>query len=310
VPHTLPVVEFYITNVCNLACEHCNRFNNHVFRGWQSWQDYAQDYAAWSDLLSFDKITILGGEPLLNPTILEWCTGIRSLWPQSIIHLVSNGYHINRVAGLRDTLRKNKILLCVTAHNLQDQQWLRDQIDQFLGGSRQKHHAGPADNLHFVSSALPTGVWFQPGHSFVDSSLHTDANGNLTLHQSNPLLAHENCSFVQNKTYHLIKGKLYKCGPVALLPEFDQQYPLAISQQDRDSLNAYRPYTAEDFAQRGQQILDEIKQPIPQCGFCPEKYKVHQIQAHQKGKSKTINIIKRSQGHGRNHTGNTQTTAD
>ena len=294
IPVNLPVVEFYITNVCNLTCKHCNRFNNYVFRGWQRWQDHASDYAAWSKLLGFDRITILGGEPLLNPTVLEWCSGIRALWPTSSIQLVSNGYHINRVAGLREVLRKNNILLCVTVHDLDKQQFLYEEIDRFLGGACKKNQNAQYGDIHFNSAALPTGVWLQPGYRFVDSSICETSTGELSLHNSDPVMAHQNCSFVQNKTYHFIRGKLYKCGPVALLPEFDQQYPLAISQKDRALLNSYRPYSTEDFVQRQEEILYEIQQPIAQCRFCPEAYQTHQIQAEPKGRSKTINIIKRS----------------
>ena len=35
----LDYCEFYITNVCNLSCNGCNRFNNYKFRGFQRWED-------------------------------------------------------------------------------------------------------------------------------------------------------------------------------------------------------------------------------------------------------------------------------
>jgi uncharacterized Fe-S cluster-containing radical SAM superfamily protein len=290
----LPIVEFYITNVCNLTCDHCNRFNNYVFRGWQKWQDHEQDYGAWAQQLNFDQIVILGGEPLLNPTVLDWCQGIRALWPHSRIQLVSNGYHINRVAGLRDVLLQNRILLCVTVHDAQQHDFLYGEIDRFLGGARVKYQDPQQGYQHLVSDASPTGVWMQTGFDFVSSSLRRNDQGQLTLNHSDPQAAHANCSFVKNRTYHFIRGLLYKCGPVALLPEFDQQYPLAITAEDRELLNSYRPYSAQDFADRGDDILQEIQQPIPQCSFCPENYETHSIQARPKGAAKTINIIKRS----------------
>ena len=36
----IPNIEFYITNVCNIACPQCNRFNNWNFKGHQIWKDY------------------------------------------------------------------------------------------------------------------------------------------------------------------------------------------------------------------------------------------------------------------------------
>ena len=39
--HRLNYAEFYITNVCNLNCTECNRFNNYHFSGHQRWDDYS-----------------------------------------------------------------------------------------------------------------------------------------------------------------------------------------------------------------------------------------------------------------------------
>ena len=68
----IPKVEFYITNICNLTCEDCNRFNNHDFKGWQAWDDFKETYQQWSQYVELDQVVILGGEPLLNPTFIDW----------------------------------------------------------------------------------------------------------------------------------------------------------------------------------------------------------------------------------------------
>ena len=49
----LDYVEFYITNVCNLTCQGCNRFNSFKFKGWQKWEDYADTYKQWSEQIEF-----------------------------------------------------------------------------------------------------------------------------------------------------------------------------------------------------------------------------------------------------------------
>ena len=77
---SLDKVEFYITNVCNLNCNHCNRFNNYNFTGWQRWSDYQADYEQWGKYLDIKHKVILGGEPLLNPDIIKWIQGIHKIW--------------------------------------------------------------------------------------------------------------------------------------------------------------------------------------------------------------------------------------
>ena len=62
--YKLPYVEFYITNVCNLNCTNCNRFNNYAFAGHQRWADNKEFYQQWAEILDVQEISILGGEPL------------------------------------------------------------------------------------------------------------------------------------------------------------------------------------------------------------------------------------------------------
>ena len=84
----IPKAEFYITNVCNLTCSRCNRFNDHAFKGWQKWSDYEQSYKNWSEKIQIDQLVILGGEPLLNPSICQWIAGINSIFQKGVIGYV------------------------------------------------------------------------------------------------------------------------------------------------------------------------------------------------------------------------------
>jgi hypothetical protein len=97
------------------------------------------------------------------------------------------------------------------------------------------------------------------------------------VHNSNPEIAHQNCGFVFYKSYHFIRAKLYKCGPVALMPEFDQQHKLYISDQDRILLNSYQPLGVNNFQSYHAEFFSQLDQPIAQCKFCPEKYQFQKI---------------------------------
>jgi hypothetical protein len=70
----------------------------------------------------------------------------------------------------------------------------------------------------------------------------------------------------------MIRGKIYKCGPAALLPEFDDQFQFNINEQDRQLLHSYRPLTVDEYDSRGQEFLAAIDDVIPQCKFCPQAY--------------------------------------
>ena len=70
----------------------------------------------------------------------------------------------------------------------------------------------------------------------------------------------------------MIQGRIYKCGPVALMPQFDDQYSFDLSDSDRDIMRGYRGLSIDEFDMRGQDFLNTIDQVVPQCKFCPETY--------------------------------------
>ena len=281
----VPNVEFYITNVCNLACPDCNRFNNHNFRGWQDWHDYAEQYQQWAKYIKLQRITILGGEPLLNPSICDWIDGINQLWGKTV-QVLTNGTRLNHVPNLYDRMIKfhdpalpwKKNWIGVSIHNESDRQRCFDEIRKFLKGTITYHAKTDLDNednavtyganhAFIDSNGMRICVWEYD--SFYKASIQQNTQGKFILWDNDPVESHNQCGFVLNKCYHFIKAKLYKCGPVALFPEFDQQHHLNITDQDRELINGYQPLSVDQFDQRGKIFLDHIDDVIPQCKFCP-----------------------------------------
>jgi len=297
-------IEFYITNVCNLNCDQCNRFNNHHFTGWQRWKDYASDYQKWAEYVDIEQIVILGGEPMLNPSIVDWVKGINSLWPRAV-QILTNGTRLNHVKGVYDLFLGNKSQypeirdhyiksnqmrnwLGVSWHNAFSLEDLEQEINQFLQGKitvvhGRENNKFDADLVWTDSNDISVPVWIQD--HFTDAAVQVSSQG-FRLHNNDPEEAHSVCGFVQNKNYHFIKGKLYKCGPVALFPEFDQQHRfLDITEDDRKLLNSYQPLSVDEFDQRGQDFIDNIDRVIPQCKFCPVNSNYRQITAIRKNSS-------------------------
>jgi hypothetical protein len=79
--------------------------------------------------------------------------------------------------------------------------------------------------------------WFHQG-AIITSDEH------LTLHDSDPTKAHKICHM--KTCHHFIQGKLYKCGVVAVLPDFDKQHNLKLSDEDRNLMHSYRPLEVND----------------------------------------------------------------
>jgi hypothetical protein len=286
----IPYVEFYITNVCNLNCSNCNRFNNYNFKGWQDWNDYKDEYQEWAKVVKLQGITILGGEPLLNPSIVEWISGINNLWNLGV-EVLTNGTRLNYVPGLYESIAKNpQNWIGVSLHNIDDLDRCFAEIRKFLRGNVIFYTADDPKNIDnaltyggkyaFYDGSVWVRVWI--GDDFYNSAVRVNSAGRPTVYNSDPAAAHSVCGFVQYKCYHFIKGALYKCGPVALFPEFDQQHPFDISDEDRKLMYSYEPLTADQYATRGDVFFQELDNVIPQCKFCPTQFDHIKVKAVSK----------------------------
>lgn len=108
------------------------------------------------------------------------------------------------------------------------------------------------------------------------------------LHDSDPEKAHANCA---NKTCHnFVKGRLYKCGQVAVWPDFAEQFHFDLDKKDWDLLHSYNAASAHDDDKMLENFIGDLANPIGQCKFCPEIYEHREIFSEHKRK---ISIRKR-----------------
>lgn len=271
----VPKIEFYITNVCNLSCDQCNRFNDHKFTGFQRWSDYEAEYEQWGNYIKPRQVVLLGGEPLLNPTVLDWVRGINRIFGNTV-QILTNGTRLNHVPGLYKILETKLPLenwLGISWHHHDTLDVLERDLEKFMTGTVRRLERDDPLNIHgghFIyvdDKDVRIPVWIQ---DHFDQAAIFRENGVFRLHDSDPDTAHKNCVFVHWGSYHFIRAKLYKCGPVALFDEFDQQHHLNVPDEDRHLLTSYRPLSVDEFEQRGEEFLNNIDNVIPQCKFCPE----------------------------------------
>lgn len=337
----LKLIEFHITNVCNLNCDNCNRLNNYHFSGHQLWKDYADIYKQWAEKINFENIYIIGGEPTLNPSLIEWLTGLRELWPDSNIQLLTNGTRFSIVWDkLYPALLSNNILVSVHTHNrvrhteieknIIDNKLIKhpyryvfdgtftnwvdhaynkvrsadwpdiDSIDSFhlLPDAIQQecknvHQIDPESYLKNINSytiidANGVAIKFNYSENFATAPLEYVGNNQFQIYNSNPIEAHNVC--ILKHCHQLIKGKMYKCPHVALLPEFIEQYQVNIGEDDLSLLNSYTPLTATNDLKATKDFIEKIDNVIPQCKLCPSSLDLFEINSG----TKKIKIIKKN----------------
>ncbi len=239
-----PVVEFYITNVCNLSCRGCNRFNDLNFKGHQRWADHADAYEAWSKRLDLPRITIIGGEPTLNPDLELWVSNLRRLWPNAVIMVQTNGTY-QREEHM-NFWEKYNVAFGVSLHDPA----IADEIKE-----RWKYKAGFIEAFTFHQSTV------------------IKQNDHYVLHRSNPVKAFAACDMKHDHTMY--QGKLYKCPAMSNLPDFDQQFDLRLDDRQRELLYSYQPLSADCSEEELQQFAATKDQHIVQCEFCPQDLRWH-----------------------------------
>lgn len=105
----------------------------------------------------------------------------------------------------------------------------------------------------------------------------------MTLHDSDPEKAIAICH--GGDCAHIKDGKFYKCQVMSNLPELiKQNFPLALSQEDKDLIMSYQPAEPSWSDQQLIEFFEGLEKHtvIPQCKFCPETKISQKIHATSK----------------------------
>ena len=266
------VLEIYITNECNLTCSNCNRYNNYNFSGHYDWREQQHALQSWGDRVSARLITIIGGEPFLHPELLDWVNLIRSAWPNTPINIQTNG--TVKHPDIETILKTDNFGIYVSAHH----PGLIKQIKKTNSRFVLKPNGEIKPNV-----ALET--------DFSDCAL-IDKHSYFEVHNSNNIVeSFQACTMKYSHT--ILRGRLYKCPMVAILPEFQEQFDLRLTQEQQELLDSYQPLFYDCNDTDLEKFLVGEHSPISQCKLCPSSYVTTKITFDTSRKNRQkINIIK------------------
>ena len=229
--------------------------------------------------MTIGLIAILGGEPTLHPRLWEWVAGLRELWPDSRLQIVTNGTHFTKIKNFHDQLIKYNCKLQISVHGNHFRKQLAKDIFDTFGEVKFTRYGRFMDErprwghwATFEGDEHTNSLWFeadsgvvievQNGNSLQDICF---IDNDFNFHKSEPELAHANCSI--SRCHHMIDNKIYKCSIVGLLPEFLRQQG-----KDPNKLSRYTPLEPGTITQES---IDSLKNVIPQCSICPEGNSAH-----------------------------------
>lgn len=189
-------IDYHVADACNLSCEFCTHYSN--FRGPANFKTVEQCEGEWAALarrVNVAKFNIIGGEPLLNPEIVDIVLLAFRTWPRATICLYSNGLLLKNHPGLRWALKGGQLILGL--HYCDD----RDRATE--------QHA----RQFFLGTGVPVYVvdgaagWLQ--HYKIEDGQPVPYN------DGNQRASWENCIAAQQRCFVLKDNRLWKCPQVA-----------------------------------------------------------------------------------------------
>lgn len=113
------VLEFNLIKTCNLNCKGCNHFsvisdNPDII----AVDVFERDLHRMRDLnVGVERISLLGGEPLLLDNLYEYIDCCKQVYPESNIVITTNGTHIFTLSdAVLDSLSKNEVELSISLY--------------------------------------------------------------------------------------------------------------------------------------------------------------------------------------------------
>lgn len=206
-----------------------------------------------------------------GPLKESWLYVPRSLWVKNYNSLKDPAWpdcnSPEDFSTLPDWIQKE----CKDIHGFYEEDWMQQNVTLQLVDQ---------NNVIFTYSL---------SDSFNNSTVKYDpVSHSVSLHDNKPEDSMAVCYF--KTCHHIIKGKLYKCGPVGILPDFVQQFKINLTPKQKALIDTYEPAEHTWSNDKLQQFIKGLVEaaPIPQCAMCPSSIEPTRFKAT----NKKIKLIK------------------
>jgi len=270
--HKVKYLQFYIGNVCNLACPNCASYNNFAFKNQFSWHNNKLAAEQWSTILDPYEIGIIGGEPFTNPDLDNWVKGLLELFQPIDFRITTNGTYLRR--DIDKVLEYTKLGVNIEISSHSDKHYL--EHNNFIS----QHYPYPVqeDDCVTYTNGDKGFIEIRNATEFFNISLKNIDNGVFYMHDSNPITAHSSCPV--SDCHYIVEGNLYQCVVTATGPLFAEQFN--VDTKSKDLLSRVKSISPFDSQDKIDNFLNNIETPCEQCALCPEKIKIEKFELPNK----------------------------
>lgn len=240
-----PFLESIVVDVshhCNLNCWGCDHFSPLAEPKFYELEQFRNDIERLSFLTNkfMDKLWLMGGEPLLNPQILDFFRISREYFPNTEIKCLTNGILITKQS--EEFWKEVKRLNIIFEYTKYDINLDYNKIDSIM-----KKYDITVKAYGNTQKVLKTSY-----HIPLDLDGKQDYKTNFL-----------NCSHA-NKCITLKNCKIYTCTVAPNIEHFNKYFGKDLPLTDYDGIDIYK-------ANNIQEVLQFLAKPIPFCRFCNVK---------------------------------------
>lgn len=234
--HSKIVMGFHVTEHCNLNCAGCDNFSPLAEPEFIDVSEFRRDIERMAFLFhnECERISLLGGEPLLHPELPEIIEIARKNFPVGKIRLLTNGTLLSRQeARFWEACRDNDIVIAMT------------------------HYPINVDIEKIMSLVKKFGVKIEYSEMTKDEFLKepVDLSGKGDFRKNFAACTRANYCVM------LGHGRLYTCTFASNIHHFSRKFGKNIPVTEADYIDIYKVNDPE-------QILRRLAEPIPLCRFC------------------------------------------
>lgn len=256
---------------CNLKCNGCSTFSDLNVKGYVTSEQGLAWLEPWTHRLDIQAWGAMGGEPLMNPDIYNWITGVRKLLPNAQIRFVTNGLLLEKHWKLVKLLSEiGNCILKISVH-LEDKKITRN-IDRI----KKTWDWTPVYEYGIHRWSMPNGFKFQINYPKQFTKTFRNNYQNMMPYDNSPSEAFDNCH--QQTCAMLLRDKIFKCSNTALIPDILEKF-------NRPNWEMWQPYvnqglSIDDTDSSLNNFIDNFGKPHSVCRQCPTKNDVESIVDH------------------------------
>ncbi|MCL2131481.1 MAG: radical SAM protein [Lentimicrobiaceae bacterium] len=239
---SIPILHIHLADHCNLNCRGCDNFSPLSPEVFADIAVFERDCARIAQLSKgrVQEIQLLGGEPLMNPQVIDFMQVARKHFPSVNIKLVSNGVLLlKQKEAFWNACRQNAIEIVVTKYPINIDYEAIKQLAERQGVK-----------FRFYGSTAEVAKTMQ--------CMPLDLSG-----KQNACDSFLRCSSA-NRCVSMDNGRIYTCSLIPYIKYFNAHFGQNLPVTEDDFMDIYK-------AENMEEILKFLCRPMPFCRFCNQK---------------------------------------